>query len=672
MAGRDSTLAFYLSVSLIGAIVAYYGGVWFKHYGGKCMDRAIKDMTLDTDYTLHVYDSFSHLKPALVGKVGLDKDSSDFRDCGIRGDTKAFCVKQLGRQQMQVVRTEDEYVVCYDVRRIALRSVSQELKDCFSLSKAQWYGGFQHIQQPWPLNGMNLDLQPFVSTDIFTHKKDIGGVVERYFISSNGVGIRIGNDVPLYVSINQSGDGDICLVSKSQGYPYMTNNNALPELNYTICRAPNIKILHDAMSRLYIDRPENIPDERMFKFPVWSTWAQFNKDINETLVVEFAKTIKENGFSFSQIEIDDDWTPLYGDNEFDIKKFPDPGKMIRTLNDMGFRVTVWVHPFMDTNSKAYMEGAREKYLVMTTDGSVPALVKWWNGDEAAMLDVTNSKAVLRFLDRLKNLRTSLNVSSFKFDAGEALFYPRSYSIKTSYPNPENYARLWADLAYQSDTAVRHQEVRVAWTSQKYPIFVRLFDRMSSWGYDTGLKTIIPTILTFGILGYPFVLPDMIGGNAYPDDGNFTGGAYPERELFIRWLEVNTFLPAVQFSIAPWIYDDEVVTIAKAQMKMREKYTDTIISLAKESVKTGSPIIRPLWWISPEDDIALTTDSEFLLGDDLLVAPVLEKGANCRDIYLPGGLWVDQITGDKKQGPTWLKDYPAKIEDLPHFKRQKDT
>ncbi|XP_046346310.1 myogenesis-regulating glycosidase-like [Haliotis rufescens] len=672
MAGRDSTLAAYLAVALIGTILAYYGGVWFKHYGGKCVDRAIKDLTLDSYYTLRIHDSFSHLKPALIGRIGLDTESSDFRDCGIRGDVNALCVDQIGKQQLQVVRTEEENVVCYDVRRKALQTVSQEIKDCFSLSAAQWYGGFQHVHQPWPLNAMNLDLQPFVSTDMFTHKSDIGGVIERYFINSNGVGIRISNDVPLYVSMNQSGDGEVCLVSKSQGYPYMNNNNVLPELNYTICRASNIKLLHDAMSRRYIDRPENIPDEKMFRFPVWSTWAQFNKNINETLLMEFAKAIKENDFSYSQIEIDDDWTPLYGDQEFDINKFPDPGKMIRTLNNMGFRVTVWVHPFMEVNSKAYKEAAREKHVVMTTDGSAPALVKWWNGDEAGLLDVTNSNAVQRFLERLRNLRASHNVSSFKFDAGEAFYYPRSYSIKSPYPNPENYARLWADLAYQSDTAVRHQEVRVGWSSQKYPIFVRLFDRMSSWGYDTGLKTVIPAILTFGILGYPFVLPDMIGGNAYQDDITFSGGAYPERELFIRWLQVNTFLPAVQFSIAPWIYDAEVVTIAKAQMKLRKRYADTIISLAKESVKQGSPIIRPLWWISPEDEIALTTDSEFLLGDDLLVAPVLDKGANSRDIYLPRGLWVDQLNGDKKQGPIWLKDYPAEIEDLPHFTRQRDT
>jgi alpha-glucosidase (family GH31 glycosyl hydrolase) len=64
-----------------------------------------------------------------------------------------------------------------------------------------------------------------------------------------------------------------------------------------------------------------------------------------------------------------------------------------------------------------------------------------------------------------------------------------------------------------------------------------------------LKTLINTALTFGILGYPFILPDMIGGNAY-------SGMKPDRELFIRWLQATSLMPAMQFSIVPWQYDAE--------------------------------------------------------------------------------------------------------------------
>ena len=77
----------------------------------------------------------------------------------------------------------------------------------------------------------------------------------------------------------------------------------------------------------------------------------------------------------------------------------------------------------------------------------------------------------------------------------------------------------------------------------------MLDKESRWGYDNGLQSLIPTLLHFG-LGYPFVLPDMIGGNAY--------GERPTKELYIRWMQANSFMPSVQFSIVPWDYDAEVI------------------------------------------------------------------------------------------------------------------
>jgi alpha-glucosidase len=93
-----------------------------------------------------------------------------------------------------------------------------------------------------------------------------------------------------------------------------------------------------------------------------------------------------------------------------------------------------------------------------------------------------------------------------------------------------------------------------------------------------------------------------------------------------------------------------------------------VSLAKEAVATGAPIIRPLWWIAPTDDTALTTATQFLLGNDLLVAPVLVRGARRRDIYLPAGTWRDVRDKTTLQGPTWLREYEVPLHELPLFER----
>ena len=82
--------------------------------------------------------------------------------------------------------------------------------------------------------------------------------------------------------------------------------------------------------------------------------------------------------------------------------------------------------------------------------------------------------------------------------------------------------------------------------------------------------------------------------------------------------------------------------------------------------TGEPIVRPLWWINPGDNIALSIDSEFLVGNRVLVAPVLDPGVRKRDVYIPLGKWRDQLTGQVVEGPVWLRGYKAELDQLPHY------
>lgn len=100
------------------------------------------------------------------------------------------------------------------------------------------------------------------------------------------------------------------------------------------------------------------------------------------------------------------------------------------------------------------------------------------------------------------------------------------------------------------------EVRVGWRSQDLPIFVRMIDKDSTWSWNNGLPTLITTLLQMNLNGYVFVLPDMIGGNGYLN-GALNGTVYPPKELFIRWLQANVFMPSLQYSFVPWDFDNEV-------------------------------------------------------------------------------------------------------------------
>jgi len=133
------------------------------------------------------------------------------------------------------------------------------------------------------------------------------------------------------------------------------------------------------------------------------------------------------------------------------------------------------------------------------------------------------------------------------------------------------------------------QVRGGYRTQQLPVFVRMLDKWSTWGDDNGLRTVIPTALASGILGYLFVLPDMIGGN-----GVLGGRAKPDRELFVRWLELTAFLPAMQFSFLPWKYDAETVAIARKFVRLHETVVgDEIEAAAKDAVRHGMSSTRPV-------------------------------------------------------------------------------
>jgi alpha-glucosidase len=143
---------------------------------------------------------------------------------------------------------------------------------------------------------------------------------------------------------------------------------------------------------------------------------------------------------------------------------------------------------------------------------------------------------------------------------------------------------------------------------------------------------------------------------------------PQRELYIRWLQLNVLLPAIQFSFPPWLYKDEqVVRIAHKCLEIREHYHSVLLSTAKECVEYGTPMIRPLWFSDPYDANAQLCDNEYMLGNNLLIAPVLEENMTELNIYLPQGKWKCIHTEKIYEGQE-SHVYPVTIEDIPIFER----
>jgi alpha-glucosidase len=172
---------------------------------------------------------------------------------------------------------------------------------------------------------------------------------------------------------------------------------------------------------------------------------------------------------------------------------------------------------------------------------------------------------------------------------------------------------------------------------------RLSDKAHSW---TDLNKLIPDMLLEGLMGYPFSCPDMIGGGEFT---SFLPGSTVDQELIVRSAQCQALMPMMQFSVAPWrVLDPAHLKAVFKAVKVREDHKSYLLGLVKHAARTGEPIVRSMEYMFPHQGYERVND-QFLLGDRILVAPILEKGASKRDVILPKGKWKGS-DGKLYQGP----------------------
>ncbi|UJR31861.1 hypothetical protein I4U23_019335 [Adineta vaga] len=430
--------------------------------------------------------------------------------------------------------------------------------DKFNLiDSGYWYGGATQRTIYWPINQFVTKCQAMIPNDAY--KNMFGSVCERYWLSSLGLALFIDPLVPLFVSMNKK---HLQLISEYRT-PYRQSTFHSHQFQYKLLQHVNMRDLHLTMINRYLGKPTDIPNPRMITDPIWSTWAQFKQNINTEKVLNYAEEIVRRNFPRSQICIDDDWTPHYGVLDFDTTKFPDPKQMIEKLKELNFRVTFWIHPFLSCKSFQFIDYwrrgllinmnilptlidsivERSRFLQLVFDDflcnpvfqpfifimkyihqqflpSFPGISLWWNG-LAGVLDLTNDSTRQEYNSNLQRLQKLYNIDSFKFDAGEVNWLPIFGSFAnssctsiitdkiTSATSPAIYSHLFAQLAHQMDPNNRLQEVRVGYRTQHLPMFVRIIDKDSHWSYKNGLRSLLPSIFNLSLLGYPFILPDMV-------------------------------------------------------------------------------------------------------------------------------------------------------------------
>ena len=411
----------------------------------------------------------------------------------------------------------------------------------------------------------------------------------------------------------------------------------------------------------YTDLTGRSPVPPAWAFGLWMSRCRYR---NRHELMEAALRMREHRIPCDVLHIDPDWLELDHlncDFVWSERKYPDPAGMIRELGELGYHVSLWELPYIDSASPVYEEAARAGYLVRRGDGSIaaadtagpdrrprgvvdfsrPAARRWWQGMHGSLFE--------------------MGVAVMKTDFGEGL--PEDAIMADGRPGRawRNLYPLWYNRTVWEITPHGLVWGRSGWAgSQRYP---------AQWGGDpeTSLAGMASTL--WGGLSYSLSAP----GFWSHDIGGFYGQP-PTPELYVRWAQFGLLSPLARAHGVsprePWNFGQRALAIFREFVELRYRLLPYMLRVARQSSELGLPVLRPLLLEFPDDPGCSGIDLQYMLGPDLLVCPVFSESSEPVhvDVYLPAGAaWVDWWTGEMKAGGRWL-DETVPLERLPLYRR----
>ncbi|XP_026675374.1 myogenesis-regulating glycosidase isoform X2 [Ceratina calcarata] len=663
-------------VGMLFLCVVFLVGFAHIYYTQHVLQRAYFDKFRfnKNERVMHVYSSTgAEVIAARLGE-GIAADTGVFPCLPHHQKQDSVCLEWLQQARLYLGHTQHPDMHCYHVTWQSL-SPYYNPQDCFDWSpkRGHWYGGGQVQNMPYPLERGRLESSPFITGDITKHP--FGNVLKRYFLNSKGATILIDPETPLYVSINVNRSNNFCLQAKHDSFAYINHRTPLPQLNYTICATDNMKHLHSSMAEKSLWdglKPNELQAvHSLLSEPVWQI-----SPTSEAAVYNYTEDVIALGFlRQGHVLLSEEWQPSPGDFILDEERFPRMEETINIIHRRGFRIVFSIQPFISTESVNFRDAVTNRLLISErgSDPRIPALTRYKQSNSVGVLDITNNKTLPWLQSKLESLIMKYHVDSFYLDLGTAQDVPHYYKCEQPLTNPDHYKTIFTKSILGSVPVIG---VSGAISRPRPPVFVSLPAFPSSW---KAIKTVIPTVLTYGMIGYPFIMPGAVGGDvALPMSDNNPDNDFevslPDKELYIRWLQLSTFLPVIRFTHLPSKYSDEsVLDIAKRLTTLRQKtVTPLLKKYAKETLDTGLPIIRPLWMLDPADPACHVVVDEFSVGEELIVAPVLYSGSRQREIYLPAGVWRDGIDGSLRKGSRWIHNYRVAEDKVAYFVKMPDN
>lgn len=389
---------------------------------------------------------------------------------------------------------------------------------------------------------------------------------------------------------------------------------------------------------IFLGTPREIIDEytdltgKAAMPPLWSfgLWMSRITYFSEQEGRTVAALLRNNRIPCDVIHFDIGWfeTDWRCDYTFSKSRFQNPEQMIADLRKQGFHICLWQLPYFTPKNVLFREIIDKGLYVKDARGNTPY--------EDATLDFSNPATVSWYQDKIAGL-LKMGVGAIKVDFGEAapangVYFSNHTGFYEHNLYPLRYNKAVADITRQV-TGENIIWARSTWAgSQRYPVH---------WGGDAAItdNSMLCELrggLSLGVCGFSFWSHDI---------GGFTQRT--PADLYLRWLPFGMLSSHSRCHGAPpkepWEYGEEFNNLFRKGVEMKYKLMPYVYAQAKQCTETGLPMVRALFIEFPDDPGAWEVENEYLFGSDMLVAPLFENTEN-RDVYLPGGNWIDYQTG----------------------------
>lgn len=422
------------------------------------------------------------------------------------------------------------------------------------------------------------------------------------------------------------------------------------EMSYSVVGGENLK----AILNTYTDLTGKAPLVPDWSYGLWLS-TSFTTDYDEKTVLEFVDGMAERNIPLSVFHFDCRWMKEleWCNFDWDKSKFPDPEGLLKKLHDRGLKICVWINSYIGQKSPLFEEGAKNGYFIKNEDGSVWQWDRWQAG--MAIVDFTNPEATKWYQGYLKKL-VAMGVDCFKTDFGERI--PTEGVKYYDGSDPElmhnYYTYLYNKAVYDVLVETRGADEAILFArsatvgGQQFPVH---------WGGDCSsnypsMAESLRAGLSFGMSGFGYWSHDIAG---------FEDQASPD--LYKRWTQFGLLSSHSRYhgSTAykvPWLYGDEAVDVAREFTELKLQLKPYLLKMAQETHETGVPMMRAMVLEFPDDPTCEDIDTQYMLGDDLLVAPVFREDGVAR-FYVPddgtGQAWTNIITDTAYEPGKWYTE-----------------